>query len=132
MSRVADEKQGQKKRASGAGKGKEVHGGFYTFHPTEAEKKAIKAMDTEMEAHMELLGDYASRGIDFKLTRNSSDNAFCLVARERSAEFGTGTALSVFHANMSTLLALMFYALTVKFPHYPEQALTATQQEFDW
>lgn len=132
MSRDADEKRGVGSSRKPTAKPKQADGGFVTFHPTETEKKAIKALDVSIEGQWEFIGDCIERGLDVKITRNSTDSAFCLVIRERSAGFKEGTALSVFHSNMSTLLALAFYALTVKYPGYPEQPLAVSQMLFDW
>ena len=132
MSRQRDEEKGRK--AGGrlpAGKAAPATG-FIAFHPTEAERNAVKAIDLSLEGQWEYLGDCVDRGIDFKLTRNVSDNAYCLVAREKKASYQEGVAISVFHANVSTLVALMFYALTVKWPDFPEMQPTYHQSEFDW
>lgn len=132
MSREADEKlTGGKKPRKPATK-PNVGGNFFSFHPTEAEKAAIKAMDLSGEGVLEFIGDLAQRGLQVTFTQNRAENAFCALIRERGKDFDTVVTLACFHANMHVLALQAVYLLTVKYPYWPYEGSLTSQGEFDW
>ena len=126
-----EERTGRKAGKAGAG-AKDAQAGFITFHPTEAEKKAVKALELEGVGLLEFLASLTERGLQTTLTRNRSDTALCLLIKERGLEFGKGTTLAFFHSNVDVLVAQAVYALTTKWPKWPETPVAYEQHEFDW
>lgn len=131
MSRQADEKNNRKK-ADPPKKGQKPATGLRAFNPTKDEKEAIKANDLALEDILGVLASYAEDGITFSIGYNPTSQAFYAIARMKGEDWKTDPAVSAWHADMSTCLVVLWYALTVRFPHFPEGWDKATEQDYDW
>ena len=132
MARYADEKQysNKNKRSNDQSNGKATN--FVAFHPTVAERDAIKEGDMDLLILVDVLSRAISRGLTLKITTNQGNTAYCAVVSEAGRPFGEGTALSCFHADLFRLFQMVDYMLNVKWPGYPETPPTVGQLEFDW
>jgi len=132
MARQADEKQYSQQNKRSKAAAQQPNSTLVSFHPTVAEKDAIKAMEMSESECIDFLGELIDRGLTIKLTCNKAQTAYCAVVAPAGQAFGEGTSIAGFHASMFTLLKMCAYAVNVKWPDYPERPPKHTQLEFDW
>lgn len=132
MSRQHDEERtpGKRKKASKAAT--QGRTDFYTFHPTEAEKKAIKAMELEGDGLLEAAASMTENGLQLTLTMNRAGSALCLLIKQQGMAFGEGTTLAFFHSNVTVLFTQAVYFLNTVAPNWPAEPVGYSQAEFDW
>lgn len=105
---------------------------FWSWHPTEAEKRQFEAFLSEsgdLDAHLEYVGNV---GISLTLTKTKQGDAFCAVARNKLDSYGSGQALSTFHVSPVRALWGMVFVLTVLHPDWPATPATTFQAAMDW
>lgn len=132
MSREADEKMIGRRGKSKPKSQSKASGLFVSFHPTKAERDAIKQMDFSYQDLYELLSSLPDAGLFIKITANQSGEALCAIVGEAGRGYNEGPILACFHVDIEMLLRQVKYMLSVKWPNYPAQAPTSTQLEFDW
>lgn len=105
---------------------------FWSWHPTEAEKRRFEAFMAEtepLEVHLEAIGKL---GIVLTITRAKTNDSACVVARNKFDDYGQGQALSVFNACPVRALWGMVFVLTALYPTWPAEAVTTFQRALDW
>lgn len=105
---------------------------FWSFHPTEADKKALESFISDGNDLDNLLEETGRLGVVLTVTRAKTGDSSCVVARNRFDGYGEGQALSVFNASPMRALWGMMYVLTVLHPHWPAKPVTTIQQAMDW
>lgn len=107
-------------------------GNFVSFHPTEAEKRTIADENLTAGQAMDSLEEEVKRGLSFGLSRTRTGDAYCITVKPLGYVHGEDQCLACFHSNLTRVLALTVYMLTVKYPQWPEKPVTSFQQELDW
>lgn len=105
---------------------------FVSFHPTEAEKRVIKETDLSASQALDILETEVRRGLSLNITRTKSNDAYCLTVKPFDYVYGESQCLAAFHGDMTRLLQLTVYLLTVKYPEWPEKPAVPGQLHFDW
>lgn len=105
---------------------------FWTWHPTEAEKKQFGLFIEEAEELGSYLDTITKAGIGLTLTRAKTGDSLCVVARSRFDSFGEGQALSVFHSDPLRAVWGMIYVLSVLHPRWPAERVTVRQLHANW
>lgn len=105
---------------------------FWTFHPKESDKPALRAFCEETPDVLKVLEEETRRGIVFTITRTKQGDSLCVIARNRFDGYGEGQALSVFHSDPFKAIASMAYVLRVLHPAWPAEKAIARQASFDW
>lgn len=131
MSRARDEAKGvgNSRKAQGADRPSRT---YVPFHPTAAEKEAIKAMDFTVEDFVEFLGLLQDKGLSLKVGEARDGASYYATVSEIHAVYPSGKALSAFHANPWTALTALCYALTVVHPAFPDHVSPTGDYNADW
>lgn len=132
MSRVADEKKYPPKQAKPTTKPATGGKRPYTFHPTEAQRVALRENPVATNEALTVVSEYLERGCKMTLGYKAENAAFFAILRENTAVWDEGEAVSVFHSQPEKCLAgLAFYLLHVN-PEWPRANGGWTQTNFDW
>ena len=105
---------------------------FWSWHPTEAQKKQFETFLKEADPLEAYLEQITKLGITLTITRTKTNDSTCVVARNRFDSYGEGQAVSTFNACPVRALWGMVFVLTVMHPQWPAQAITTLQRALDW
>lgn len=121
--RQADEarEDRQKKGSSRSGKDKQEVPAFWTFHPTKAQREELKARNQGAEQALLVLAKSLERGIGISFGYSADRASSFVIARDKTAGWNQGTALSVWHSDLVQAVLGMAYVLTSVYPEYPEE-----------
>lgn len=128
----AKKQRDEQRENARANKAVKTRNGIVSFKPTEMDKPIIKALAGDAVNLTDKLIRVLERDIKLSATYMSEQDCFCWIARDGQAAFGEGLAVSFWHKDPVTALAMAAYALTVIYPDYPDNAPNAASSQNDW
>lgn len=117
----------------GVNAGKRKAGGITSFWPTKEQKEAIRQWDRNPKAVLALLADRMEAGFKITLGYSGEKHSCYAVLREQTPDWTQARAISFFHVETDTCLAMMAYYLEEVNPGWPDNGPSlAPSDELSW
>lgn len=132
MSRVAEETKASKSRKPKTNGNKTYVKRFISFHPTKEEKEYIRAMEESLEDCLVGLRPWLEDGHKLTIGWSGKNDACFASIRESTDNWRDARAVSAWHADPDVALRSLCYAITSRFPAFPEIEFGQADYELDW
>jgi len=132
MSRINDETRYPAKKKLWGKSGEKPLSALYAYHPTKSHREAIRQDPRPLGDLISVAGGWLSQGCKITLGYREENSAFYAIIREGSDNWESARAVSAWHSQLETALAVLVYYLESVNPEWPDKVNSWAQEEFDW
>ena len=125
-----------RKKPSSSAKGKKEAGlrwsKFYTYHPSDAHRKAIEDRGYSLDDVLDVILTRVENGLVFTWRHKNAEGVYVANIRTDNPDFRDNVNLSIWHSDPLRAAIAMVYYLTEVNPDWPETYPGGAQTDYNW
>ena len=130
---IMEDAKAEKSRARKQRKGSHnSYSTFFTFHPTNEQKHALRHWDVELQEVLEGLASKIEGGFKLSIGQKPESGTFFAIMRQNGDDWKNTPACSYWNLDMTKTLVGLYYYLTSVNPSWPEGRSSVVEEETDW
>ena len=111
---------------------KNAKGFIQAFNPTEEEKRAIKDDARSSDEVLVSLEGRLQDGNPWTVKYNEKSSCFMVLVRDGAAKWDEAGAISCWHRSLDMCFRMLDYALTYRYPDWPNVSYQREFSDVDW